>query len=439
MANRDVFCNSPWYELHIYWDGSFGFCCAASHKTYADNLANQYCVQRMSIREWFDSQPMRQVRMNMFADKKNSLCARCAEEERFGVTSRRHRSNQKSVIFTRTAFDESYKQSPGNPIFEHARSNNGGYVGLPIDIHIDLGNHCNLACKMCAPEASSRVATQYARWNISDATKYINSDWTRDEATWRRLLEELTGIGNLKNIHVMGGETLLTKRFDELVDFMIDRERFDIGFSFVTNGTIFNESLLNKLSKFSRVGIEVSIESLDATNCYQRQGTDQEMIMHNLSRYMSWCDGDKITLTLRPAISALTVGSYPTLLRYAYQHQLIIKSVLVRNPKYLDVRVLPQHVRQHYLEKFHNVAADLDLDRHNTQADFNETNPCYTTHILKNQIEICQALLNSNELPDADQLRAEMVTWCRRWDDIYGYDARVVYPEFVSMLDQHGY
>ena len=36
MTDKNIFCNSPWYELHIYWDGSLGFCCQEAHKLYDD-------------------------------------------------------------------------------------------------------------------------------------------------------------------------------------------------------------------------------------------------------------------------------------------------------------------------------------------------------------------------------------------------------------------
>lgn len=439
MPNPAIFCNSPWYELQIYWDGSLGFCCQASHKIFPQQEKHLYNVQNMSIKQWFNSDPMRAVRRDMFGDAPNTFCSRCYHEETYSTTSRRHRSNQKSVIFTRSAFTRSYQQSPGHDSFEHSRLNGGDYDGMPIDLHIDLGNYCNLACKMCKPAASSRIAKQHKRWGIASASEYINTDWTRDERTWQRVLSELAGISNLRNIHFMGGETLLTKRFEDFVDFMMQQQRFDLNFSFVTNGTVFNEQIMAKLYRFNRVGIEVSIESLDSTNSYQRQGTDQTLVMHNLKRYQNCCDNDRISLTVRPAISLLTIGSYPELLTYAYRRQLIVKSLLVTNPAYLDVRVLPQPVKDRYLARYERLITDLDLDQGDLGSDYNESNPAEYQRVIKNQIVQCQSVLREPEPTDAEKFRADLVAWCRRWDDIYGYDAREIYPEFKDMLDRHGY
>lgn len=439
MPAQQIFCNSPWYELHIYWDGSLGFCCQASHKVYSDVESKRYRVQEMSIREWFNSDPMKQTRMAMFGDTYNTFCSKCYAEETFGETSRRHRSNQKSVIFTRSAFNASYRQSPGFRRFDHSLSNNGDYDGMPVDIHIDLGNHCNLACKMCGPQASSKIASQYARWGIKDAAHYIDTDWTRDNDTWRRVLTELAGIETLRNVHFMGGETLITKRFEDFVDFMAQQGKTNLNFSFVTNGTVYNDRLLDKLLKFSRIGIEVSIESLDATNSYQRQGTDQHVVMQNIDRYLRRCDNDKITVTLRPAISMLTIGSYPDLLRYAYENKLVIKSNLVTRPVYLDARVLPKSVKQQYLHRYEDLERSLSLESVRLDQDYNESDMHEFQRIIANQIQQCKSLLLTDEIESADKLRGDLVQWCRRWDSIYGYDAKKIYPELASMLEQYGY
>lgn len=439
IPNQEIFCNAPWYELQIYWDGGLGFCCQASHLVYPESQASHYNVKNMTIKDWFNSDPMKKARLSMFNQKKNSFCNRCYVEEGFSQTSRRHRSNQKSVIFTRTSFAQSYLQSPGYRKFEHARANNGDYDGMPIDLHIDLGNYCNLACKMCRPQASSVIAAQYVKWKISGAEQYVGTDWTRDEAVWNRVLDELAGISNLSNIHFMGGETLITKRFEDFVDYMIERGRTDLNFSFVTNGTTFNESLMHKLTKFKRVGIEVSIETMDQCNAYQRQGTDQALVESNMNRYLSYCNGDSITVTARPAISALTVRSYPTLLRWCLQNKIIVKSLLVNRPAYLDVRVLPDEIRQSYLYGYQSLVEEFDLDQDDISQVYNESDPNQVRKIIKNQINQCCAILSAPRLDHSDRLLGEMVSWCQRWDQIYKFDARVLYPELQNIFDAHGY
>lgn len=438
MPDKNIFCNAPWYELQIYWDGSLGFCCQESHKLYPDELSNHYNVNNMTVREWFDSEPMRQARLAMFGSLPNSICQRCYHEQQFNGTSRRHKSNQKSVIFTKTNFVNSYNQSPGYQKFESSRTGQGKYSDMPIDLHIDLGNYCNLACKMCGPKASSTIAAQEVKWGNLAAKQYVGTDWTRDNAVWNRVLDELAGINNLNNVHFMGGETLITKRFEDFVDYMIARGRTDLNFSFVTNGTTFNKSLLDKLKQFNRVGIEVSIETVTEHNSYQRQGTDTFLVLENIQQYLTYCNGDSITLTARPAISALTIGNYHSLLRYCLEHKIIVKSLWVTRPAFLNPQILPKSVRNQYVDNYKNLIQEYNL-KGDHLIDYNESDLNQLPRIILNQIDQCLNMLQQDQLPNSDQHLKEMVAWCRKWDNLYGYNARDLYPELTEILDQYGY
>lgn len=434
MPNQDIFCNSPWYELQIYWDGGLGFCCQEAHRIYPPEQGSQYNIATMSIAEWFDSEPMRQARLAMFRSSRNSMCRRCYSEEDLGASSRRIRSNQKSVIF-RSAFNDSYVQSPGNDKFESSRLNAGRYSGLPIDLHIDLGNYCNLACKMCRPEASSTIATQLVKWGIKSAKQYVGTDWTRNQAVWDRTIAEIAAIPNLKNIHFMGGETLITPRFEEFVDAMLVQGRTDLCFSFVTNGTVFNPALIEKLKHFARVGIEVSIESITDHNAYQRQGTDTQVVLDNLAQYQQHTNGSNITLTIRPAISALTIGSYWTLLEYCLANKLLVKSLIVETPAFLDPRVLPLFVRAAYKQAYLDLAQRHDLDQIDHIADYNESDPNQYLRIIKQQIDQCLALLNAEAKSGIEQL----VAHCKKWDSTYKLNAVELYPELAEIFVTNGY
>jgi sulfatase maturation enzyme AslB (radical SAM superfamily) len=235
----------------------------------------------------------------------------------------------------------------------------------------------------------------------------------------------------------MGGETLLTPRFEEFVDFMAQHRRFDICFSFVTNGTVFNESLITKLKKFSRVGIEVSIETVTPHNNYVRQGTDTELVLGNIEKYKKHCDGSSVTLTIRPTISALTVGYYHTLLEYCLENQFLIKSLLVTDPNWLNINVLPSDIRSSYLGKYHKLLEKLsDI---NTDSDYNESDP---NNYLRNiKIQCLQTIrsLKSKQSIDSNQQLKVMIEHCRKWDNVYKLNAFELYPELRELFRQNGY
>ena len=429
MSNAGVFCNTPWYELHIYWDGSLGICCQEAQKLYT---GTDYNIATMSIADWFNSEPVRNFRQRILKDARLGECRRCYAEEDSGGVSRRHRSNQKSVIFTQ-AFDRSFEQSPGRKHFDDS----GVTSTHPIDIHIDLGNYCNLACKMCNSRASSRIAAQEVKWGIQSSRQFLGSDWTRDTTVWNSFKQQLLNIPKLNNIHFMGGETLLTDRFEDLVDTLIAHKRFETCLSFVTNGTVFNPELLDKLTLFRRVGIEVSVETVDEHNAYQRQGTDTAQVLHNIDRYLEVCNGTNITVSLRPAISALTIGYFGGLLTYALERGLTVKSNQVTTPRFLHVAVLPPEVQQQYTIQYRDLLSRLDsvdMDK-----DYNATDPNNYQLVIKQQAHMCINMLSQPAPQDVDQLQGQLVEHCKKWDKIYYLDARQLYPELTAVWDQYDY
>lgn len=429
MPDQKIFCNTPWYELHIYWDGSLGICCREDHKLYS---GNEYNIATTSIAEWFNSLPVQKFRQSILGNRPLTECRKCYEEEQSGSNSRRIRSNQKSAIFVQS-FDASFAQSP----IQKYLNSTGQTTSHPIDIHIDLGNFCNLACKMCGPEASSMIASQQVQWGIESSRKYLGTDWTNNQTVWQSFLQQLLEVPGLNNIHFMGGETLLTNRFEQLVDFMTTHGRFDTCFSFVTNGTVMRPRLMDKLGKFRRVGIEVSIETLDEHNAYQRQGTDTDLVLANLDVYQKWCNGDNITITVRPALSALTIGYYPSLLQFCLDRQYVVKSTHVTSPAFLDAKILPDTVKKIYREKYQKLADQWS--QITMPADYNASDPTHCAVNAKEELLTCLNLLATPKPKDSNALLAQMVQHCRRWDQVYGLDARRLYPELMAVWDQHGY
>lgn len=429
MPNKNVFCNSPWYELHIYWDGSLSFCCHATPNVpYEEQYRNKYNIRNMSIAEWYNSEPMKNARRRMLSDERWDYCSRCWHEEKSG-SSRRHRSNQKSVIF-QAQFDKSFEQSPGYDKFVNPDAD----ADLPIDLHIDLGNYCNLACKMCGPLASSRIATQYRQWNMFNQD---TTDWTQDTAVWNQFLNELLTIPKLLNLHFMGGETVIQPRFEELIDFLIANNRTDLRMSFVTNGTIYKPQLVKKLKKFTQVRFEISIESLDDTNAYQRQGTDTEEVLKNIKRYRSETNGTNILIVLRPAPSALTVKSYWQLIKYAYDNKLLIQSNLCTYPEFLAIGVLPDVYKAQYMTSYLNLLTEFEsLDY---GVDYNHSDPSKYKMVARDEVRKILKCLSANDPKNQEELLEQMIAHMRKWDNVYQLDARKVYPEWEVMLDVIGY
>jgi sulfatase maturation enzyme AslB (radical SAM superfamily) len=290
---------------------------------------------------------------------------------------------------------------------------------------------------MCNSQASSTIASQQVKWGNLDDRVYLGQDWTKNSQVWNRFKEQLLQLPGLNNIHFMGGETLLTNRFEDLVDTMIEAQRFDLGFSFVTNGTVFQPDLIEKLKRFRQVGMEISIETTGPHNAYQRQGTDTQLVLGNIKKYQQHANGSTITVSVRPAPSILTIGYHTELLEYCLQNKLIVKSNLCYDPEFLDPRILPADIKMLYLEKYQQFLQQLDNTTITNDSNFSDPNNYQG--IAKLQAEMCMALLKTKTPNNSEHLLEQMVRHCERWDRLYNLDARSLYPEWQDIFKRYDY
>ena len=435
MPNKNIFCNVPWTNLHVYWDGSYGICCSERAKPYPTEQTI-YNLENFTVQEWFNQLPIRNIRKQILADTPLPICNGCYNEEKQNYESRRIKENFKSVIFTELNFQKSYEQSPNNKKFEE--SLNSGYTStLPIDWHVDFGNECNLACKMCSPNASSKIASQYKTWGIVD--KVTNKNWTKNERAWNNFLISIDYVKNLNRLHFMGGEVLLNKKFYELIDYLIQIERTDISISFVSNGTILDKNLIEKLKKFRSYNIEISIESISTKNSYIRQGSDTTEILKNI-KYLQSQQSDKFQLVLRSVPQLLNVSDYDQYILWAWQEKLSIQGIPLSNPKYLQIQILPKHIKNKLVNNYKNVIEQI---KSNSNTGFTTIATGRDISRLDMQlIRECNAIINFLEMPeptDVEHQRQELVKWLEKWDKVYKLNALTEYPEFAEFLTEYGY
>jgi hypothetical protein len=142
-------------------------------------------------------------------------------------------------------------------------------------------------------------------------------------------------------------------------------------------------------------------------------------------------------VALRPAPSILSIGYYTGVLQYALDHQLVVKSNLCYNPRFLSAEILPAEIKQQYLPRYQDFLTQLqDVS---AAGDYNASDPNNWRSAVKHEAEMCMALLQTTTPADSQEQLADMVRHCERWDRVYGYNARELYPEFGRILERYGY
>jgi len=423
MPNQKIFCNVPWTNTHIYWDGSFGMCCSESATIHNDPV--KYNIQNMTVSQWFQDQPLQSARELIRGDTPLTQCRGCYHEEHNGYESRRTKENFKSVIFTEQAFDKSYQQSPMRSAFENPIGDR-----KPVDWHVDLGNECNLACKMCKPEASSKISNLYTKWKLIDVS--ANRNWTSDPVAWQNFLDSILAVPNLNRIHFMGGEPLLNKKFIPLLDFLLDHNRHNTSVSFVTNGTIVNPDIIDRLTQFRSCDIEVSLESIHNNNHYIRQGADTQEVLQNI-QWLRKQQTDTFHVVMRSVPQLLNINNYDQYIKWAWEMQLPVQGIPLIHPEYLQISVLPLALRKTFISNYQAVKDSITPSNIVGLATGRSVGTLDVT--LRRECDAMIAMLGAPEPSNVLELRRQLSEWLMRWDREFKLDAREYYPEYIEFLD----
>jgi hypothetical protein len=159
-------------------------------------------------------------------------------------------------------------------------------------------------------------------------------------------------------------------------------------------------------------------------------------VLKNIDQYLAHVS-DSVSVTLRSAISLLSVGYYNTLLEYCWQKKLLIKSLIVTTPDYLNPAILPPNIKTAYLKKYRALLEKLPAVDINT--DYNESDQHNFLQSVKSQIVQTMSLLESPEPADSAERLTMLTKICTDWDKVYGFDARELYPEFQNIWNCHGH
>jgi len=424
FPNNSVTCVSPWYELRIDADGSLTYCHAARLKEKSN----------LKLDKWFDSGEMiSKVRDQMYHGHSVEGCVECYKAERNKFVSFRHRRNLEGAIYEGEYFQESLKQSPAYNRMVGKESNI-----KPSFLHVSLSNLCNLSCRMCSPMFSSQLSANMKKINKLEKNIPTHHDWTTGPR-WQEFCQLVFDNPNLICLHFMGGEPLFHKKFYEFVDLCIEKKFTDFYLTFVTNGTIYDLDLFNKLKKFKFVAIEISIENFHISNDYTRINSDYQKIKNNIISALTH-RSDTFDVVLRSVPQALTVQHYHTLIDFALEHDLCIDSNQLIGKEFLKISTLPDNIKK-------NIVDDL-IKRYSYLLDRTELDPAKKTINVRNNFEIPDQITENIRMiikllqepvqhQEHDRLIKDFIKYNQEFDPISPLKFLDVYPELATLYHEY--
>lgn len=146
LGGKDTFCVLAFNHLQIAPNGTVKMCCIAG-EDIADG-GRAMSLYSDTYEDIWNSKYMRDARRGMGAGEEISACARCYREEASVGQSRRTVQNAIWLKASGKAEEE---------FLEDARANEWKVDLRPEFLQLNMGNLCNLACRMCSSQYSSRI------------------------------------------------------------------------------------------------------------------------------------------------------------------------------------------------------------------------------------------------------------------------------------------
>jgi hypothetical protein len=206
-AKGDTFCAMPFRHLCIGTEGTARICCMTGGRVSDDSMP--VSLYTKSFEEIWNSDYMREVRRKMLNGERLSECETCYKQE--AATSTSYRKYVNSLALS---------DKPLEPAL--IRSANYYVEERPSYMKLELGNLCNLKCRMCGPQSSSEIERDPVHSVWAGGTDPLHAIWDNDEAV----------IGPGPRIGVVrGGVYDGEKAGDEWVNWTDGQAQFDLPLS----------------------------------------------------------------------------------------------------------------------------------------------------------------------------------------------------------------
>ena len=346
LNESKVFCMFPWMHLNVTPKGDIYPCCS---NNYSSPFGN---TKTMTLKEAFNSEKMKELRLNMLTGQESKICEFCYKHEKAGPYSFRTYSKEHFSKY----FDDVVP-------FTHIDGSVDDFKMRYFDIR--FSNICNFKCRTCGAEFSS----QWAKENqIHDKNHPIifHADDSRGD-----LLEEvLTHIDHIDLAYFAGGEPLITDEHYIMLEEMIRKNKTDIVLRYNTNASNIKykkHDILDLWKRFKKIELSCSVDHYGSRAEWLRHGTDWGKVESNLLLFR---DLEYVSFQINTVFSIfnyLTLGEFydylksKSIVRNGDWHHSLYLAV---HPSYYSAKSMPKEIKFVAKEKIKNFIVD-NLETYN--------------------------------------------------------------------------
>jgi pyruvate-formate lyase-activating enzyme len=320
---------------------------------------------------------MKEIRRRMIAGETIRDCERCYLQEEQGAQSLRSTHGMDKYIRD-TLPDGTYQKNAHT-------------------MQIQMGNICNLKCKMCSQMYSHMhgmetrdIGKQDPEWlhwvkeqgaNVNNWTNElgVKQEWYKNTATKEKMFEHISK--NITQLNVIGGEPTLIPEFYELFEYCDKQGTLGMkDVTIVTNLTNTNPKLTNWLPKLKGWTIWASVDGVGERTEYIRYPSKWNKVLQSLEFYKSVL-GDNGNITLSPAVQLLNIDQLDDIIkwwkdwcggdlneRYGFTWLATVWYPLICNPNMAPrkwrLQVADKLSKYKFDEKYENIIKELRRDQH---------------------------------------------------------------------------
>jgi len=329
-------CVHSYNGLRVANDGTVMPCCYYNEESrLKDESGNIIQTHTHTITDMMDSPD----RLKLISDLENgiqhSACKRCWVDEKNKNTSKRIEDNERFKI------DESRKLK---------------YVEL------NLGNTCNLACRMCNIGASIKWYDDHIelyddgggfRNNKDEYKSFVKKLYKSFEDDSLFWLEMDKMLPKVEAFDIYGGEPMLMKKQWEVLE-----KSVDLGYSknqelhLATNGTIFREEYFDILNKFKKCVVTFSIDAIEDKFEYIRHHGNWDIVTKNIDKWISNPKNKNIEFDVAITVTNLNIYYLDEIVNWCESKNLKLFLIDVSRPEFYASYNLPDNVKDSINKKF---------------------------------------------------------------------------------------
>lgn len=333
-------CPLPWKQLQVTTSGEVNPCCIWTGRPVGN-------LHKSEFKEIWNSSEFRKLRRTMMDGGRPEGCQKCFFLEDIGARSPRWYAYRKYLNSMET-------------ITENTISSGHDFDFTIECWDIRFSNRCNLACRMCGPEASTAwykdAETAFGQQYVDLVRNKVNTP----EISQKLLTYLLEHLDVVTEIYFVGGEPLIMPEHYKVLDDVLKHQYTNVYLRYNTNLTTLgpNDKAIDYWLKLKEQGnlIEVGL-SLDAVGPvaeYQRYGCKWDKVASNLKKLVD----SGVHLMVMPTVSVMNIWHVQDLIDYCLSLGISGFDIAVPNivvgPSHYDIRILPDEEKQATISRIKN-------------------------------------------------------------------------------------